>query len=240
MKRVLFAIFSLFATAGLCAAQDFSQREADMAAHLSDWAVHLSAEATRLSDQTAQLSALADFLSGHSENLSARELALAALEESSGRDIPSAINITIYNNIGPEGIVPGAPASAASEVRAGNPLPEWQAVAPPPSGQAASLQVAPPAAAPPPALPLIESVVIIPGLPDPHGGGIYRIQVGAYSGAGSAEVSVSLVEAAGFRASRELSDGFIRVFVEGIPAAAVQTTVLRLAAMGFSHLWIRG
>jgi len=86
----------------------------------------------------------------------------------------------------------------------------------------------------------INGVVLIPGLPDPHGNGYYRLQVGAYSGMGSVALAMSRVEAAGFTATQERHGNLLRVIVEGVPTRNVQAAVQRLAAVGFSQIWIVG
>jgi len=86
----------------------------------------------------------------------------------------------------------------------------------------------------------INGVVVIPGLPDPHGNGFYRLQVGAYSGMGSVSLAMSRVEAAGFTAAYERHGSLVRVMVEGVPTWNVQAAVQRLAAVGFTQVWIVG
>jgi len=96
-------------------------------------------------------------------------------------------------------------------------------------------QVQPPVNLEPP----INGVVVIPGLPDPHGNRVYRLQLGAYSGTGSALLTTRLVESAGFTAVQEQYGNLLRVFVDGVPSGNVQFAVQRLAAMGFTQIWVR-
>ena len=85
----------------------------------------------------------------------------------------------------------------------------------------------------------INGVVVIPGLPDPHSTNVYRLQVGAYSGSGSASLAMRMVESAGFIAVQERHGNLFRVFVDDIPSSNVQSAVQRLAALGFTQVWIR-
>jgi len=48
------------------------------------------------------------------------------------------------------------------------------------------------------------------------------------------------VEAAGFTATQERHGNLLRVIVEGVPTRNVQAAVQRLAAVGFSQIWIVG
>ncbi|MCL2190591.1 MAG: hypothetical protein FWB79_01210 [Treponema sp.] len=101
-------------------------------------------------------------------------------------------------------------------------------------------------ALPPPQEPLfmsleppINGVVVIPGLPDPHNNRVYRLQVGAYSGTGSASLTIRRVESAGFVAAQERYGNLFRVFIDDIPSSNVQSAVQRLAALGFTQVWVR-
>ena len=85
----------------------------------------------------------------------------------------------------------------------------------------------------------INGVVVIPGLPNPHGGGVYRLQVGAYSGIGSVSMAMRQVESAGFNATQERYGNLFRVMVEGVPSWNVQAAVQRLAAVGFTQIWVK-
>ncbi|MCL2192047.1 MAG: hypothetical protein FWB78_01460 [Treponema sp.] len=87
--------------------------------------------------------------------------------------------------------------------------------------------------------PLIDGVTLIPGLPDPHTDKMYRLQVGAYSGTGSASITMRAVESAGFIAVQERYGNLFRVFVDEIPSRNVQSAVQRLAALGFTQIWVR-
>ena len=83
----------------------------------------------------------------------------------------------------------------------------------------------------------INGVVIIPGLPDPHSNMTYRLQVGAFSGAGSAAFAVRQVEAAGFNVEQERHEyrDLIRVFAV-VSARDVQPAIQRLYAWNFTEI----
>jgi len=172
---------------------------------------------------------------------------------------PQPLNITIHNyivipdnlpeerrerplrqNMRSRRAIPIAEEQAPEEIPAAAVLPDPPPMPPPLPVQPPPQPVpAPPLAAylPPPVH--MDNVVIIPGFPDPHSARVYRIQVGAYSGIGSASLAVRQVEAAGFTAVQETHGNLFRVFVEGIPSWNVQASVQRLAALGFLHMWIR-
>jgi len=80
---------------------------------------------------------------------------------------------------------------------------------------------------------------VIPGLPDPHGNRLHRLQVGSYSGIGSASIAMRQVEAAGFYAAQEQHGGWFRVMAVGVHSSNVQAAVQRLGAMGFTQIWVR-
>jgi len=85
----------------------------------------------------------------------------------------------------------------------------------------------------------VDSVTVVPGLPSPNSNKIYRLQVGSYSGSPGADSAMRRVEAAGFNAVQESHNNRVRVIAVDIPAASVQAAVQRLAAMGFSEIWVR-
>jgi len=87
--------------------------------------------------------------------------------------------------------------------------------------------------------PAVDSVTVVPGLPSPNSNRVYRLQVGSYSGSSSASAAMRRVEAAGFNAVQESFNNRLRVIAVDIPAASVEAAVQRLAAMGFSEIWVR-
>jgi len=180
---------------------------------------------------------------------------MIALSTSDVAQEPQPLHVTIHNYI----VIPDDPPGECRERpvrqnigrRAAAQVPEEIpaiAIQPDPPPEPPPFPAQPPGP-PPPSLspPLVgylppvrmDDIVIIPGLPNPHSDRVYRIQVGAYSGLGGASLAVRQVEAAGFIAVQETHGGLFRVFVEGIPSWNVQASVQRLAALGFTHMWIR-
>jgi len=183
-----------------------------------------------------RLDALVEELRQHMATLSTNDVAPE----------PKPLNITIHNYV----VIPDEPAEERRErpmrqnveARRTRPVAEEQMHEEVPAVAVPSV----PHPVPPPTPPLVhlppvhmDDIVIIPGLPNPHSDRIYRIQVGAYSGLGGASLAVRQVEAAGFIAVQETHGGLFRVFVEGVPSWNVQASVQRLAALGFTHMWIR-
>jgi cell division septation protein DedD len=98
---------------------------------------------------------------------------------------------------------------------------------------------APPAApsAAPPAY--RSSINVIPGMPDPYGHGVYRVQLGAFSNTGLAEKCFNRLKSAGFTPYYEQFGSLYRVVITGVTAADMAGVVQRLEAAGFSEAWIR-
>jgi cell division septation protein DedD len=82
-------------------------------------------------------------------------------------------------------------------------------------------------------------VVVIPGLPDPLSGKVYRLQVGSYSSSESAAGIMKILETAGFVPVNEPHANLVRVLVTGIQAASVQSAIQRLGSIGFTQIWVR-
>jgi cell division protein FtsN len=82
-------------------------------------------------------------------------------------------------------------------------------------------------------------VQIIPGIPDPNSGRLYRLQVGAYSAQDTAVQAARLIQAAGFNAALEQAGGIYRALAMDIPAASVYAAASRLAQVGFRQIWVR-
>jgi len=104
-------------------------------------------------------------------------------------------------------------------------------VTPPPSPR--TMPVQPPVQAPSPI------IKIIPKLPDPSSGKVYRIQVAAFSHIALAQVCFDRLKAAGFSPAYEQNGSLYRVVISGIRAADVSFAAQRLSAAGFSEAWIR-
>jgi rare lipoprotein A (peptidoglycan hydrolase) len=82
-------------------------------------------------------------------------------------------------------------------------------------------------------------IKIIPQLPDPNSGKVYRIQVAAYAHAALAQVCFDRLKAAGFNPAYEQNGSLYRVVLSGIKAADVSYVAQRLSAVGFFEAWIR-
>jgi cell division protein FtsN len=92
----------------------------------------------------------------------------------------------------------------------------------------------------PPPVQVINPVIkIIPKLPDPNSGRVYRIQVAAFSHAALAQVCFDRLKAAGLSPAYEKNGSLYRVVLSGIKAADVSNVAQRLTAAGFTEAWIR-
>jgi hypothetical protein len=85
----------------------------------------------------------------------------------------------------------------------------------------------------------VRPLQIIPGLPDPNGNKIYRLQVGSFSAQEAAAKTAQFVRNAGFNVVQERDGSNFRVIVPDIPAAMVHSTAQRLGAIGIGEIWIR-
>ena len=83
------------------------------------------------------------------------------------------------------------------------------------------------------------NIRVIPKLPDPNNGKVYRIQVAAYSRVALAQVCFDRLKSAGFSPSYEQNGSLYRVVITGIKAADAAYAVQRLGAIGFTEAWIR-
>jgi cell division septation protein DedD len=82
-------------------------------------------------------------------------------------------------------------------------------------------------------------IKVIPRLPNPNRRKIYRLQVGAYARAETADVSERELQAAGFSTRREAHGSLTRVLAVGIPAAEVKSAVQAIESAGFGEVWVR-
>ena len=82
-------------------------------------------------------------------------------------------------------------------------------------------------------------IKVVPGLPNPNSRKIYRLQVGAYSMAGTADFAERELKAAGFKTQREARGSLTRVLAVGIQATDVKSAVQTLEAAGFGEVWVR-
>ena len=85
----------------------------------------------------------------------------------------------------------------------------------------------------------IGDVEILPGLPDPRNGKIYRLQVGSFSIPESADRLAHSVQSAGFFVTQESYGSLHRVVVVGIPSADITVTARKLGMLGIRQVWVR-
>ena len=99
----------------------------------------------------------------------------------------------------------------------------------------------PPAPAPvvaQPVPPPVNNIRVMPGLPDPNTGKLYRLQVGAYSSERTAYDICRTMLSGGFNAVYERLGSMYRVFATDVPAAVVYYAAKRLESMGFEEVWV--
>ena len=82
-------------------------------------------------------------------------------------------------------------------------------------------------------------IKVVPGLPNPNSRKIYRLQVGAYARAETADVAECALKTAGFETRREARGSLTRVLAVGIAAADVKSAVQAIESAGFGEVWIR-
>jgi cell division septation protein DedD len=90
-----------------------------------------------------------------------------------------------------------------------------------------------------PPAPRVNSIWVIPGIPNPNSNRCYQLQVGAFTAYEAAAQAFHLLRTAGFNAAYEQMGNVYRVFAAGVPAQTVQYAVQRMGMMGFSQVWIR-
>jgi cell division protein FtsN len=76
-------------------------------------------------------------------------------------------------------------------------------------------------------------------MPNPYSSGFYRVQVGAFTSNGLAQQCFARLLSAGFSPAYEPYGNVNRIVLPGIRAADMALIVQRLAAAGFSEVWIR-
>jgi len=86
--------------------------------------------------------------------------------------------------------------------------------------------------------PPVGNIKIIPALPNPHSGKMYRLLIGSYPGAEAAYHVYRQLQAAGFEAVQEQAGAMCQVFAVGISAASVYYAAQRLGAIGFEQVWV--
>jgi cell division septation protein DedD len=144
-------------------------------------------------------------------------------------DIPDGV----YIPLSAAGQAPSAPAYSpySSAPASSRPIPAYTPYAPVPSRQVP---------VPPKAMsPAVTGIKIIPKLPDPNSGKVYRVQVGAFSRVALAQVCFDRLKSAGFTPAFEQNGSLYRVVISGIRAADISYTAQRLKTIGFTEAWIR-
>ena len=82
-------------------------------------------------------------------------------------------------------------------------------------------------------------IQVLPRLPDPGSGRIYRLQVGAFSNEINARDAVFRLRELGFDPAYELYGGYCRVIITGVRSGDVTAVIQRLGAAGFEQIFIR-
>jgi hypothetical protein len=82
-------------------------------------------------------------------------------------------------------------------------------------------------------------VRVIPALPNPNSGKIYRLQVGAFASPENAAKARQQLEDAGFETGLEQHGSLERVFAAEIRSADVYSAIQVLGAAGFREVWVR-
>jgi len=98
-----------------------------------------------------------------------------------------------------------------------------------------------PVPAPAPAVPVARggAARISPAMPAAGSGGVYRVQVGAFSRTALARECFDRLAGAGLSPAFERFDGMYRVVLPGVPAGDMGVVAQRLGNAGFSEAWIR-
>ena len=82
-------------------------------------------------------------------------------------------------------------------------------------------------------------IKVVPGLPNPNSRKTYRLQVGAYARAETADFAECALKDAGFKTKREAHGSLTRVLAVGIAAADVKSAVQTIESAGFGEVWVR-
>jgi len=84
----------------------------------------------------------------------------------------------------------------------------------------------------------VSNIRIIPALPSPQSGRIYRLRVGNDTSVEGASLVSQQLMKAGFQVVQEQAGAAFRVYAVGIPAPSVYSAAQRLGAIGFDQVWI--
>lgn len=80
---------------------------------------------------------------------------------------------------------------------------------------------------------------IIPAMPDPRNGRVYRLQAGAFASTLFAQGCFDRLKTAGFSPAFERNGALYRVVIPGMRAADMPQAAERLGAAGFAEVWVR-
>lgn len=97
----------------------------------------------------------------------------------------------------------------------------------------------PPPPPPPPPPPRLPPAVVLPRMPDPGSGNVYRVQVGSYLSPLNAQNTFEKLRAAGFNPAYERYEDYYRVVLSGVRASDMQYTAQVLGNTGVREVWIR-
>ena len=76
-------------------------------------------------------------------------------------------------------------------------------------------------------------------MPDPSGGGVFRVQVGSFASTSLAQESYNRLIAAGFSPAFERFGEMHRVVISGVRARDMVGVTQRLGNAGFEEAWLR-
>ena len=82
-------------------------------------------------------------------------------------------------------------------------------------------------------------VRVLPGMPDPNSGRIYRLRVGSWPNLNNAFAAFLQLREANFSTVHEYSLGVYNVYASGIPSFEVYYAVQQLGDMGFMEIFVR-
>ncbi|MDR0689595.1 MAG: SPOR domain-containing protein [Spirochaetaceae bacterium] len=82
-------------------------------------------------------------------------------------------------------------------------------------------------------------IQVLPRVPDPGNGRIYRLQVGAFANEINAREAVFRLRELGFDPAYELYGGYCRVIITGVRSGDVTPIIQRLGSAGFEQIFIR-
>jgi cell division septation protein DedD len=91
----------------------------------------------------------------------------------------------------------------------------------------------------PPPQPRMPPATVMPRMPDPANGHIYRVQVGSFLSALNAQNTFERLKASGFNPAYERYEEYYRVVLSGVRASEMQAVAQQLGNLGVREVWIR-